>query len=325
MSVLMPQETQFRILLVEDNAADVRMVVESLKGVVPTPSLSVVSDGLEAIRFLKRKGDFKQAPRPDLILLDLRMPKIPGFSVLNEIKADSTLSAIPVVIQSSSATEADVKLARRLRAERYIVKVDNIEDLTKSMQELVDSWTRPLNILLVEDNAADVRMVTQTLKDLMPEAAISVAVDGVEALRFLKKESEFFAAIRPDLILLDLRLPKKDGFQVLKEIRQDTSLSNIPVVVLSSSAAQTDINRAYHLRANYYIAKAFSADELAWEMQFLVEFWRTIAMAPEDEHNEHSSAMFYQSVSKDVLCGPGALGTPAGTSQTKKPEYPAGR
>jgi two-component system, chemotaxis family, response regulator Rcp1 len=322
-SVLKPQDTQFRILLVEDNAADVRMVVESLKAVTPTPSLNVVPDGLEAIRFLKRKGDFKHAPRPDLILLDLRMPKIPGFSVLSEIKADAGLSSIPVVIQSSSANETDVKLARRLRADRYIVKVDNIEDLTKSMQELVDSWIRPVNILLVEDNAADVHMVTHSLKDLLPEAKVSVAIDGVEALRFLRRESDFSAAFRPDLILLDLRLPKKDGFQVLKEIKQDTTLSSIPVVVLSSSAAQSDINRAYHLRANYYIAKAFSADELTWEMQFLVEFWRTIAMASEEEHNEQSSTIFYQSVSKDLLCSPGALGAPAG-SQTKKPQNPAG-
>jgi two-component system, chemotaxis family, response regulator Rcp1 len=322
----MLQDRQFQILLVEDNAADVRMVVESLKGVVPAPTLSVVSDGLEAIRFLKRKGDFKQAPRPDLILLDLRMPKIPGFSVLNEIKANADLSGIPVVVQSSSATETDVKLARRLHADRYMVKVDNIDDLTKSMQELVDFWIRPVNILLVEDNNADVRLVAHSLRCVLPEAKISVAVDGVEALRFLRKQSDFSAALRPDLILLDLRLPKKDGFQVLQEIKQDPALSGIPVVILSSSTEQADINRAYHLRANYYVAKAFNVDDLKWEMQFLVEFWRTIAMAPEDEHNEEQcSGLFYQTVSGDVPRGPGAVGTPAAISQTQKLEYPARR
>lgn len=313
----MPQEKQFQILLVEDNAADVRMVAESLKGVVPAPSLSVVPDGLEALRFLRRKGDHKQAPRPDLILLDLRMPKIPGFSVLNEIRANADLSGIPVVVQSSSATEADVKLARRLHADRYIVKMDNIDDLTKSMQELVDFWIRPVNILLVEDNKADVCLVTKSLKCVLPEAKISVAVDGVEALRFLKKQNDFSEALRPDLILLDLRLPKKDGFQVLKEIKQDPALSSIPVVILSSSIEQADIDRAYHLRANYYVAKAFTVDELTWEMQFLVEFWRTIAMAPEDEHNEEqSSGLLYQTVPGNVPRDPGAVGTKAGISHT---------
>jgi two-component system response regulator len=314
MPLLTSQERQFRILLVEDNAADVRMVAESLRGVVPVPVLDVAPDGMEALRFLRRKGPFGQAPRPDLILLDLRMPKTPGFSVLNEIKADSSLASIPVVVQSSSATDSDVKLARRLQADRYLVKVDNIDDLTKSLQEMVNFWLRPVNILLVEDNKGDVRMVIESLRSILPEARISVVGDGVEALRFLRRDGEFSQARRPDMVLLDLRLPKKDGFQVLEEIKQDEALSDIAVVVLSSSSADTDINRAYHLRANYYVNKAFEVDELAWQMQFLTDFWRTIAMPPESEYNEEQfSTVSGQTVSEDVLRPARDFGAPAGT------------
>jgi chemotaxis family two-component system response regulator Rcp1 len=141
-------------------------------------------------------------------------------------------------------------------------------------------------ILLVEDSSADVRMVVESLRNVTPVTGLNVASDGVEALRFLRREGNYSAAVTPDLVLLDLRMPKKNGFWVLQEIKQDASLSRIPTVVLSSSALEMDVSRAYYLHADYYLAKPYDLEEFTREMQFLVGFWTTIAALPEGEQNE---------------------------------------
>jgi chemotaxis family two-component system response regulator Rcp1 len=144
-------------------------------------------------------------------------------------------------------------------------------------------WTQEcihMEILLVDDNPADVRMVREGLKEALPDARLSVAADGVEAIRFLRREGHHSRAPRPDLIILDLRLPKKSGFDVLVEIKQDPALANIPVVVQSSSEAPIDIQRAYSLHANCYITKPAGFDEFSRTMQVLAEFWVTVAKLP---------------------------------------------
>jgi two-component system, chemotaxis family, response regulator Rcp1 len=144
-------------------------------------------------------------------------------------------------------------------------------------------WERErihMQILLVDDNPADVRMVRDGLKEALPAAHLSVAADGVEAIRFLRREGRHAASPRPDLIILDLRLPKKSGFDVLVEIKQDPALANIPVVVQSSSEAPIDIQRAYSLHANCYITKPAGFDEFSRTMRALAEFWVTVAKLP---------------------------------------------
>jgi CheY-like chemotaxis protein len=138
----------------------------------------------------------------------------------------------------------------------------------------------PVNVLLIEDNAADVRMVFEGLKATLPDVKLIVTRDGEEAIRFLRREGEYQSARRPDLILLDLRLPKKSGFEVLKEIKEDQTISDIPVVVHTSSEVDTDIQRAYALHANSYINKARQLDELNTTMQALVDFWVNVAKLP---------------------------------------------
>jgi chemotaxis family two-component system response regulator Rcp1 len=137
-----------------------------------------------------------------------------------------------------------------------------------------------MEILLVDDNPADVRMVREGLKEALPDARLSVAGDGVEAIRFLRREGSHARAPRPDLIILDLRLPKKSGFDVLVEIKQDPALSNIPVVVQSSSEAPIDIQKAYSLHANCYITKPAGFDEFSRTMRILADFWVTVAKLP---------------------------------------------
>jgi CheY-like chemotaxis protein len=138
-----------------------------------------------------------------------------------------------------------------------------------------------MDILLVDDNPGDVRMVVEALKEALPAARLSVAVDGVEAIRFLRREGRYYKAPRPDLIFLDLRLPKKSGFDVLAEIKQDPTLANIPVVVQTSSEASTDVQRAYSLHANCYITKPSDLDEFSRTMRVLAEFWVSIAKLPD--------------------------------------------
>jgi chemotaxis family two-component system response regulator Rcp1 len=137
-----------------------------------------------------------------------------------------------------------------------------------------------MEILLVDDNPADVRMVRDGLQEALPEARLNIAADGVEAIRFLRREGRHARAPRPDLIILDLRLPKKSGFDVLVEIKQDPALANIPVVVQSSSEEPIDIQRAYSLHANCYITKPAGFDEFSRTMRVLAEFWVTVAKLP---------------------------------------------
>ena len=129
----------------------------------------------------------------------------------------------------------------------------------------------PIEILLVEDNPADVRLTLEALKEARVPNRLHVARDGVEALRMLKDESG--TVPRPDLILLDLNLPRKDGREVLQEIKQDESLRHIPVVILSTSQAEQDILQSYRLRANAFITKPVEIDHFFQAMRSIEQFW----------------------------------------------------
>jgi two-component system, chemotaxis family, response regulator Rcp1 len=140
----------------------------------------------------------------------------------------------------------------------------------------------PIEILLVEDNPADVRLTEEALREGKVRNRLSVARDGVEAIRFLKREGEFAAAPRPDLILLDLNLPKKDGRQVLAEIKANDDLKLIPVVVLTTSSAELDILKSYALHANCYITKPVDLDQFVSVVKSIDNFWLTVVRLPPD-------------------------------------------
>jgi chemotaxis family two-component system response regulator Rcp1 len=156
-------------------------------------------------------------------------------------------------------------------------------DYFRPLEQCQRDWAQEpihMEILLVDDNPADVRMVIDGLKDVLPEAHVNLASDGAEALRFLKREGRFSKAPRPDLIILDLRMPRKSGFDVLVEIKQDPMFANIPVVVQSSSESPIDIQRAYSLHANCYITKPAGFDEFSRTMRVLADFWTTVVKLP---------------------------------------------
>jgi chemotaxis family two-component system response regulator Rcp1 len=139
---------------------------------------------------------------------------------------------------------------------------------------------KPIEILLVEDNPGDVRLTMEAFKENKMRNSLHVVGDGVEALAFLGQEDKYADAPRPDLILLDLNLPKKDGREVLAEIKTDDDLKRIPVVVLTTSKAEEDIIRTYDLHVNCYITKPVELDQFIKVVQSIEEFWLTIVKLP---------------------------------------------
>lgn len=139
---------------------------------------------------------------------------------------------------------------------------------------------KPIEILLVEDNLGDVRLTREAVKEGKVKNNLSVARDGVEALDFLFKRGEFKNVVRPDLILLDLNLPKKDGREVLYEIKKDENLKTIPVVILTTSKAEEDILKAYNLHANCYITKPMNLSFFIEVVKAIDNFWFTIVKLP---------------------------------------------
>jgi len=139
---------------------------------------------------------------------------------------------------------------------------------------------KPVEILLVEDNPGDVRLTEEVLMEGKVRNNLQVVGDGVEAMAFLRRENSYAEAPRPDLILLDLNLPKKDGREVLQEIKADLQLKTIPVVVLTTSAADEDILRSYDLCANCYITKPVDLDQFIRVVRAIETFWLTIVSLP---------------------------------------------
>jgi len=138
----------------------------------------------------------------------------------------------------------------------------------------------PIEILLVEDSPADVDLTREALEDAKVRNHLSVVADGVEALAFLRREGRYADAPRPDLILLDLNLPKKDGREVLAEIKADPALRRIPVVVLTTSEAEQDILRSYDLHANCYITKPVDLEAFIEVVRSIEGFWLAIVRLP---------------------------------------------
>jgi chemotaxis family two-component system response regulator Rcp1 len=139
---------------------------------------------------------------------------------------------------------------------------------------------RPIEILLVEDNPADVRLTIEVFKDSRITNHISVATDGEEALAFLHKSGKYADEIRPDLILLDLNLPKKDGREVLSQIKADRELKTIPVIVLTTSDADQDVWKAYESGVNSYITKPVDLEQFIRIFRSIEDFWLTIVKLP---------------------------------------------
>lgn len=146
--------------------------------------------------------------------------------------------------------------------------------------EMLHDTGKPIEILLVEDNPGDVRLTQEAFRENRVRNHLHVTRDGAEALAFLHKEGTYAGVPRPDLILLDLNLPKKDGREVLSEIKADGGLRCIPVIVLTGSAAEEDVLGAYGLNANCYVWKPLGFDRFLEVIRRIESFWLTIVQLP---------------------------------------------
>lgn len=142
------------------------------------------------------------------------------------------------------------------------------------------STGRAVEVLLVEDSRGDARLTMEALKDGKVLNHINWVIDGVEAMRFLRREGEYAGVARPDLILLDLNMPRKSGREVLDEIKSDRDLKRIPVVILTTSEAEEDVLRTYDLNASCYVAKPVDLDRFIQVVKKIEDFWFTVVKLP---------------------------------------------
>ena len=143
----------------------------------------------------------------------------------------------------------------------------------------------PLNVLLVEDSPGDIRLTQETFRDANRAIHLHVATDGVEAMAFLMRDGAHIHAPRPDIILLDLNLPKMDGREVLARIKEDDSLKLIPTVILTTSDAEADIVKSYQLHANCYLRKPVRLDEFEKLVKSINDFWLNTVKLPQQTHS----------------------------------------
>jgi two-component system, chemotaxis family, response regulator Rcp1 len=143
-----------------------------------------------------------------------------------------------------------------------------------------EAYGRPIQILLVEDNPGDVRLTREALKEAKVRNTLHVASDGEEAIAFLRKTGKFKDAVRPDVVLLDLNLPRKGGLEVLKEVKADPDLMRIPIVVVTTSSAEQDVVRSYNLHANCYVTKPVDLGQFLEVVRSIEDFWLSIVKLP---------------------------------------------
>jgi CheY-like chemotaxis protein len=144
----------------------------------------------------------------------------------------------------------------------------------------LDRAIKPVEILMVEDNPGDIRLTMEALRESKLHNNLHVVKDGIEALAYLRQEGDYASMPRPDLILLDLNLPKKDGREVLREIKTDREMGRIPVVVLTTSQAEEDVLKTYDLHANCFITKPVDLEQFIKVVQSIEFFWLTIVKLP---------------------------------------------
>lgn len=143
-----------------------------------------------------------------------------------------------------------------------------------------------IEVLLVDDSPGDVRLTQEVFRDADSEVTLHVACDGVEAMEFLNRQGAYASAPRPDLILLDLNLPKMDGREVLVRIKEDPSLKVIPTIILTTSTAEADVVKSYQLRANCYLSKPVQLEEFDSLVRSMTDFWLTKVRLPREQETE---------------------------------------
>lgn len=296
-----------QILLVEDNIGDIRLMQESLKETESPYNLHVTMDGVEATDFLYKLGKYENAPRPDIILLDINLPKKNGKEVLKEIKSNPTLKSIPVIVLSTSNAQLDVREAYELHANCCITKPINFLEFIRVMKSIELLWIGNTNPNLRQTppipdfvsrkfytNTSAVPVSTKRLLFIHPD---NNSVDYEENINNWKIEAETTAinytqalemqptdlnrANIPDLIVLGISANTSQWLTVLKHIKTTQHLLRIPVLLLTSFELDAQaIDCAYALQANCMLLKSNEAQQIVDTMHTVQEFWFKLAQLP---------------------------------------------
>ncbi len=259
---------------------------------------------------------------PSLIILDIQAGTscdetglARSLEALGELKGDSELRSIPVVIVTSSSLQADVLNAYSHGASSFVCMPETVDERRTLISRFSQYWAyvaelpwtnpdpaslpvrtfhelaeefkssggRPIEILIVDDSDDDVVLLKEAFSDCSMVEFIGAVEDGEQALKFLRREGVFENSRRPGLVLMDINMPRKNGFEVLSEMRADTQLSNVPVVMLTTSKQESDILRAYEGGACSFIAKPVSFDTMKSVARQFALYWTMVADIPQSE------------------------------------------
>lgn len=282
------KKDDFVLLIAEDNDDDAFLIRDSLDEARMASDVYVVKDGIEALEFLRRTGKYSSAPIPDLVMLDIRMPRKNGFEVLSEMRADPDLRQIPAVMLTGLNEKSEVEEGFIRGANAYLTKPvsagmlpEAVHVLLSERRPLVSRENSPIEILIVEDNEDDILLLKEAFIEARLINAINIVTNGDEALRYLKRKGEYAGATTPGLILLDINMPGKNGFEVLDELKADADLKSIPVIMLSTSSRESDVVDSYEKGACSYVTKPVRFEEFQNAITQLAIYWLRVVRLPE--------------------------------------------
>jgi len=267
---------------------------------------------------------------PSLIMLDIQgaggandFGLAQSLEALSELKGDDALRSIPVVIVTKNNVQADVLNAYSHGASSFVCKPETEAERRTLISRFSQYWAqvaelpwanpdpttppvrtfedlaeefrtgggRPIEVLVVDDSEDDVVLLKEAFSDCPMVEFVGAVEDGEQALQFLRRQGEFESARRPGLVLMDINMPRKNGFEVLSEMRSDIQLSNVPVVMLTTSKQESDILRAYEGGACSFIAKPVSFDTMKSVARQFALYWTTVADIPQDEDSDLAPAI----------------------------------
>ncbi len=312
----MVDSQQIQILLVASNDHGAHWLRSGFEKTGLINVAQVVPDGPSALEWLRGLSPLATAPSPSLILLDLCREGDADLStdleVLAELKSDEAIRSIPVVVVTNSTAQSDILNAYSQGACSFVSRPESIKEQEQllrrfasywsqvallpridqspvspisvasddSIERLVDVRVPPVEILIVDDSEDDVVLLQEAFADCSLVSFIEAIDDGEQALKYLRREAPFANARRPGLVLLDINMPKKNGFEVLAEMRADPRLSNVPVVMLTTSKQESDILRAYANGACSFISKPVSFDRMRRIAEQFALYWTLVSGVP---------------------------------------------
>ena len=307
---------QVEILLVSNCGDDVVSLRSSFDRTGVNNAVHIAADGPAALAYLRgQPPNDGQQISPSLILLDLNcqtygQPAVTAeLELLSELKSDAELRSIPVIVVTESSDQADILNAYSSGACSFVSKPASLERRQQLFEQLADYWAHvsqlprpgsnsddllesmietaassddvdPVPVLVVDDSEDDVLLLKEAFADCPLIDVIAAVEDGETALQYMRGEASFAGAPRPAIILLDINMPRMNGFEVLAEMRADTRLAQTPVIMLTTSKQESDILRAYSDGACSYISKPVNFDRMRAIAHRFALYWSTVANTP---------------------------------------------